>query len=153
MERNEKCQKEIRPDMTAALADLRELGDLSRRFGVELIRCLTSIAEGVSPVLLCEVSDVPAIGADHAVAHFKLTEGFQRCLAALRAWDGDLHVGHREPLCGVNRSIPEITPAMIKAGADILWTTPMDYPTDESMEAIAGRIYVAMTLARPPIDS
>ena len=118
----------LRPDMEQALADLRELGELFALCGVELIGALTSIAEGVPPHLLGEVLDVPAIGANHAVAHFKLAEHLHRCLAALRAWNGDLHVTH------------EITPEMIEIGA----STILDEREHSTAWDLASSVYRAM---------
>lgn len=80
--------------MTSALADLRELKDLSVRFGVELISSLTGVMEGCTPLLLGEVCNASAVGTNHAVARFKLAEHLHRCLMALRAWNSDLHIAH-----------------------------------------------------------
>ena len=85
---------EIRPDMSAALADLDELRVLSVRFGYDLFGALANLTKRLAPVLTCEVSDVPAVGADYLVAHFKLTEELHSVLVALRARDSDCHVSH-----------------------------------------------------------
>jgi hypothetical protein len=84
------------PDMRQALTDLRELKDLYSKFGVELVGCLTSIAEGAPPQIVGEISNLATDGASHAVAHFKLAEHLHRCLVALRAWNADLHVTHQK---------------------------------------------------------
>lgn len=86
------------PDMSQALADLRELKELHSRFGVELVGCLTSIAEGVPPLIVGEFRDPATDGADQRIEYFKLAEHLHRCLAALRAWNADLHVTHQNPL-------------------------------------------------------
>jgi len=104
---------ELRPDMNQALADLKELGDLFARFGVELISSFASIREGVPPILLCDVLDGPAIGANYITARFKLSEQLHRCLAALRAWNGDLHVPH-----GIVPIEVEVVKSMIAAGIE-----------------------------------
>ena len=119
---------ELVPDMSQALADLRELGELFARFGVELISSLAGIREGVPPVLLCEVFDVSEVGTNRVVACFKLAEHLERCLAALRAWDGNLHTGH------------EITPAMLEAGAECLADM-----SEASLISQAREVFLAMS--------
>ena len=38
----------------------------------------------------------------------------------------------------------EITPEMVKAGAEILWISDFDFPTDATFGEIAKRVFMAM---------
>src|ERR1700733_10722613 len=86
---------EIRPDIDTAIADLRELRELSTRFGFDLFGCLASLTKGGLPHFRCKVSDSPAPGADYVMAHFKLAEHLEGALAALRvcARNSNAHIG------------------------------------------------------------
>jgi hypothetical protein len=124
--------------MDQALADLRELGELSRRFGFNLVECLASLSERDAPVLFCEVSDAPAMGTNYLVARFKLHELLQGALMAFRARDGNFHVA------------PQITLEMLNAGAVAL-SRVRDYVADGSVNLrdVAEAIYRAMHTALP----
>lgn len=131
----------MRPDMAQALADLRELRELFSRFGVELIGSLTGIAEGLPPHICGEVLDTSAAGsgANDLVCHFKLAEHLQRCLAALRAWNSDLHVTH------------DISPEMVSAGElELLGVLGGSVEVFWSPSDLAISVYLAMrALDRP----
>lgn len=80
----ERCTVAVVPDAKAALADMRELKELSELYdfdlGIELLR-LTQ--EGL-PALCVEIDAPTAVPADGMVCTYKLPERLQVCLAALR---------------------------------------------------------------------
>src|SRR5258708_3552821 len=98
----------LRPDMTQACADLRELTDLSRRFWVDLVGCIKSLTERDHPVFCGEVDAVPAAGTDYLLCRFKLHERLEGALAALRARNSDFDAFH------------EVSPEMMEAGSLVL---------------------------------
>lgn len=125
---------ELEPDMAQALADLNELKELSLRFGYDLFGALASLAESNAPFILGEIDDAATARAGHAVACFKLAERLDGALMALRARNGNAHVGH------------EVTPEMIEAGLEeylSVWTDLRDAKPGAS-ESMLMRSYLAM---------
>ena len=91
------------------------------------------------------VGGASTIRTDYPVARFKLGKRFERALAALRAWDGDLHVGH-----GAVSDV-EITPEMIQAGIRELALCE----SWDSRRSVVLSVYQAMQRQRlqQPVDS
>jgi hypothetical protein len=108
------------PDMGQALADLRELNRLSIRFGFDLANSIACITESGAPVLCGEIDHEATEAAGNAVVRFKLAEHLRGALAALRARNGNGHIGHE--------ITPEITPEMIMAGTEFAFVTLQEYP-------------------------
>ena len=67
---------------------------LTVRFGFDVVRCLASITERGTPVLIGEIDDTATVGTDHVFIRFKLVDKLCGVQAALPARNADCHVGH-----------------------------------------------------------
>lgn len=73
------------PDFSQSNADMDELGRLSKLHGFNLFEYLRLLSEAGAPTLCCEINEEPAIAAGCRIVRYKLSEGLQVVLAALRA--------------------------------------------------------------------
>jgi hypothetical protein len=71
--------------MTQALADMRELRNLSLAQGFDLFVFLRELGDGAALIIGTNVDDAPAIAANHAVDSYQIPKGVKALLAALRS--------------------------------------------------------------------
>lgn len=99
------------PDMTQALADLKELNALSVRWGFDLSERLRSLSDAGTPVFRANVNDVAAIGAGNRIVRYQITDELLTDLTTMRARNVHPDV--------INRShplFPPLTPTLPAEG-------------------------------------
>jgi len=73
------------PDMKLALSDLRELKDLSMRWGFDLAQRLRDLGDAGAPVFQANIDDVRAEGAGDRHVRYQIADELLGDLAAMRA--------------------------------------------------------------------
>jgi hypothetical protein len=76
------------PDMENALAEIRELRELSLLTKFDLRQFLDEFRKRGTPILRADIDPAPAVGTKDYIVHYKLADGVLACLQALRVQAG-----------------------------------------------------------------